>query len=196
MIPITEDRQLASFDQPLRLLTDCHRRIEKFLQVLIDISDAAEGGELSPRAAEEMSAALRYFRAGAPMHNSDEEISLFPRLAASSANAAAVIGRLEADHRVMEPLHEKVDCLCQSWLERGRIDSEGRTYLLGLLRGMQASYSGHIQTEDQMLFPLAASSLATGDLQNIGREMASRRGVDFDHLPPVSRCAQRRSGAA
>ena len=40
-----------SFEQPLGLLSDCHRRIELFLGVLTRIAEDARGGALTTRAA-------------------------------------------------------------------------------------------------------------------------------------------------
>ena len=36
------------FDEPLGLLSDCHRRIEHFLDVLATITDEAAAGPLTP----------------------------------------------------------------------------------------------------------------------------------------------------
>src|SRR5690606_29363620 len=98
------------FDAPLGLLSDCHRRIERFLEVLITIADARRGAELSPSDRDALSAALQYFRTAAPRHSADEEESLFPRLRASThPEARAALARLEAleaDHRVAEDHHD------------------------------------------------------------------------------------------
>ncbi|HSE21353.1 MAG TPA: hypothetical protein VLB68_06825 [Pyrinomonadaceae bacterium] len=37
----------SDFGDPLGLLSDCHRRIELFLNVLLTVSRQAKGGELS-----------------------------------------------------------------------------------------------------------------------------------------------------
>lgn len=36
------------FDQPLGLLSDCHRRIDRFLEVLVAIDQRVAGGPLTP----------------------------------------------------------------------------------------------------------------------------------------------------
>src|SRR5947208_11249106 len=71
-----------SFEQPLGLLTDCHRRIELFLGVLSRIAEDARGGALTDQQRSALMTALRYFREAAPKHTADEEQSLFPRLRA------------------------------------------------------------------------------------------------------------------
>src|SRR5262245_47551857 len=90
------------FDQPLGLLSDCHRRIEHFLAVLVAITDQANGEALSAARRSQLQGALTYFSSAAPKHTADEEESLFPRLEASGhpdASAALdIVRRLERDH--------------------------------------------------------------------------------------------------
>ena len=54
-------------------MSDCHRRIERFLTVLVRV---AERGSLEGEARGAFEAALRYFRDAAPKHTADEEESL------------------------------------------------------------------------------------------------------------------------
>ena len=82
-MPITIGQKTENaFSNPLGLLSDCHRRIERFLDVLIEITRQARGGVLTEDQRNAMEAALRYFREAAPKHTSDEEQSLFPRMLA------------------------------------------------------------------------------------------------------------------
>jgi hemerythrin-like domain-containing protein len=168
------------FDEPLGLLSDCHRRIERFLDVLLQIARA--GGRPLPQADREaLSVSLHYFRAAAPRHTADEEQSLFPRLRATPDVRAALetLARLESDHRAADAHHEAVDALGTRWLEQGELSPGDAARLrehLGALRGL---YHAHIAVEDHELFPAAARALSPGDLEAIGREMADRRGVAF-----------------
>lgn len=68
------------FDEPLGLLSDCHRRIEHFLQVFVTVAAGAAGGALTAAQRDALEGALRYFEVAAPKHTADEEESLFPRL--------------------------------------------------------------------------------------------------------------------
>ena len=69
----------SDFTDPIGMLGDCHRRIERFLNVLVSVAEQARGEAMN---AEQHSAleTLRYFREAAPKHTADEEESLFPRL--------------------------------------------------------------------------------------------------------------------
>jgi hemerythrin-like domain-containing protein len=94
-------RPERGFDDPIGLLGDCHRRIERFLSVLARV--AAEGrGPLDAATGAAFENALRYFRDAAPKHTADEEHSLFPRLRQSghpeaAAAAAQRLSRLLAE---------------------------------------------------------------------------------------------------
>ena len=97
------------FSEPLGLLSDCHRRIEYFLEVLIAVDAETAGGPLIPSRRTALEGALRYFAVGAPKHTRDEEESLFPRLRAQLRPA------------------------------RGRSDGTGRSPRAGSRRGRRAS---------------------------------------------------------
>ncbi len=80
-MPITiGSKQEADFSDPIGLLSDCHRRIERFLGVLVTVATQAEGAALNPEQRGALEISLRYFKLAAPKHTLDEEDSLFPRL--------------------------------------------------------------------------------------------------------------------
>lgn len=175
------------FDAPLGLLSDCHRRIERFLEVLVTIADARRGAELSAADQNALTAALKYFRTAAPRHSADEEESLFPRLRSSDDPAAkaalARLDALEADHRVAEDHHDAVNLICERWLRMGTLRASDARNLREHLAALERLYRRHIAVEDQELFPAAGQALDAADLEAVGREMAARRNVPF--TPPA-----------
>ncbi|MBI3047733.1 MAG: hemerythrin domain-containing protein [Acidobacteria bacterium] len=170
------------FDEPLGLLSDCHRRIEHFLQVLLSIAQDAAGGPLGDEQRWQLEAALAYFATAGLRHTADEEESVFPRLKASSEPAAAqvqqVLARLERDHSDAVQHHQAVDVLVRQWLGDGRLDPADASQLATRLASLEALYRSHIAVEDNELFPVATRLLSARQLQEIGREMAARRGLD------------------
>ena len=169
------------FDEPLGLLSDCHRRIEHFLDTLIAVHAraAAEGLSASDRTALE--GALQYFKTAAPRHTADEEESLFPRLREcgdpTAVQALSVIDGLEHDHDEANAHHEAVDMLVRRWLNAGTLAPAESAELGERLSALRTLYRRHIAVEDQDLFPAAASVLNSDQIGQIGREMAARRGV-------------------
>ena len=175
------------FDAPLGLLSDCHRRIERFLSLLVTVADTRRGAELTALEREALAAALHYFRTAAPRHSADEEQSLFPRLRSSTdpqARAAvARLDRLESDHRVAEDHHDAVDMLGRRWLREGTLRAGEARGLREHLMSLERLYRNHIALEDQELFPAAERFLSASDIEAVGREMAARRDVPF--APPA-----------
>jgi hypothetical protein len=80
-MPITiGSKPAADFSNPIELLSDCHRRIKRFLAVLVSVARQAHDEPMTEKQREEWLRALDYFRNAAPRHTADEEESLFPRL--------------------------------------------------------------------------------------------------------------------
>ena len=167
------------FDEPLGLLSDCHRRIEHFLKVLVLVTDHGGGRALADGERQALEGALAYFATAAPRHTADEENSLFPRLRASGDAAAhaslRVLERLERDHAEAETDHHRIDALVRRWIAEGRLAQQDVTELRTRLDALQTMYERHIAVEDRELFPEAGRTLSADDLQEIGREMAARR---------------------
>src|SRR5664279_268570 len=88
----------CGFDDPIGMLTDCHRRIESFLGILCIVAERATGRTLTHQEKAAVEASLQYFRSGGQRHTADEEESLFPRLRASTASPPEQLETLERDH--------------------------------------------------------------------------------------------------
>lgn len=176
----------SSFAQPLGLLSDCHRRIESFLTDMRCVATEQRGGRLSEADRDRLSAAVRYFRLAAPRHTADEEESLFPRLRAAdndyARQALDELNRLEADHDRADACHAEANALADRWLAEGVLDAADANRLIAVLQTLAAIYAAHISVEDSQVFPAAGEALNASQLEAIGREMAARRGLDFDRV--------------
>jgi hemerythrin-like domain-containing protein len=173
------------FDQPLGLLSDCHRRIERFLDGMLIIARTQAGQPLTADSRRFLEQALAYFRTAAPRHTADEEESLFPRLRASRDRAVRrlllVVERLEADHRLAEAGHARADLLVRQWFGEHVLHADAAEELVDVLASLRRIYDAHIVVEDHELFPAAGRLLTGDDLEDVGREMAQRRGVPFEN---------------
>lgn len=172
------------FDQPIGLLSDCHRRIERFLDILLKVATSGHGQALSGEQRTALETALRYFAVAAPKHTADEEQSLFPRLRADAdprAHAALEhMATLESDHRVADEGHAEVDRLGRLWLENNELSQTDSKRLFDQLAALKALYAHHIEMEEKEVFPVAKEVLAGTKIREIGREMAERRGLKAD----------------
>lgn len=171
----------GGFDDPIGLLSDCHRRIEHFLEILEKIAQHYTARPLDGGAALALEKALVYFRSSAPKHTADEESSLFPRLRSKDspevAEALELLLDLEEDHKKAEALHKEADRLGQRLLAESKLPPAASERLQSVLSELRELYGRHIGLEDNKLFPLAARHLDSTERAAIGREMASRRGV-------------------
>lgn len=170
----------SGFDDPMGLLADCHRRIERFLFVLEQVGEQARGGPLEAGQRVSLETALRYFRDAAPKHTADEEESLFPRLRAlDSPQVKAVLSQvdaLEAQHGEAARAHAEIDRLGGAWLEAGTLGEEDAARYRSLVARLGGLYRGHIAVEEGEVFPAAATALAEPERKAMGGEMAARRG--------------------
>jgi hemerythrin-like domain-containing protein len=173
------------FNEPLGLLSDCHRRIERFLAILAAITRDAAGGPLSAAQQTQLRAALEYFATAAPRHTADEEESLFPRLKQAASTDADhvlhVLARLEHDHSLAGDHHRRVDALVRRWLGDGSLGHAEVGDLAGRVAALNDLYRAHIAVEDGELFPIAARALSAEQLSAVGDEMAARRGQHADN---------------
>lgn len=171
------------FDQPLGLLGDCHRRIERFLRAMVVVSREEKGRPLTAAGRRALQQAVAYFRTAGPLHTADEEEGLFPLLRArcidDDSGIAATIDALEAEHRSNEAVHLKVDALVARWLEQDGLREEETRELISELESLERAYAGHLRIEDEELLPVAGRILAGDEVEQLGRTMAERRGLPF-----------------
>lgn len=171
----------SNFDDPMGMLSDCHRRIERFLGILIAVTDQARGNELSGNQRASFANALWYFQESAPKHTADEEESLFPRMRRAGAGEVLPVLRqidaLRRDHIRAEMNHQEVYRLGQIWLQQGRLEPAELSRLADLLQELREMYERHIAIEDYEVFPCAVQVLSKAEQLAVGMEMAKRRGV-------------------
>ena len=182
-MPITiGSKPAGNFSNPIELLSDCHRRIERFLAVLVSIARQAHGESMTEEQRDDWLRALEYFRNAAPRHTADEEESLFPRLRQLAhpqvRDALAKLQELEKDHEEAAGWHEEVDRLGRRWLIDAMLKREDAERLTEALNRLTKLYAHHLVVEDESVFPLAAAVLPHTEKAHIGIEMAERRGLD------------------
>jgi hemerythrin-like domain-containing protein len=174
----------SSFRDPIGLLTDCHRRIERFLSVLAQVGAEAQGRPLTSEQRTALETALRYFREAAPKHTADEEGTLFPRLRLlDRPEVTAVLAKLnslESDHARADKSHAEVEGLGQAWLASGSLSPAQAARFCTLVTELVDLYRDHIVVEERELFPVAAAVFGKPDLEAMGGEMSARRDSHHD----------------
>jgi hemerythrin-like domain-containing protein len=173
-------KPLASFDRPLEMLVDCHRRVERFLEQIIKVETLYRYKALDDEAISALKAAQAYFKNSAPKHTEDEEDSLFPRmklLLREGNPTLRMIHHLESDHRLANELHERVDATLSDWCcsPQGLLEGKQKEQLRQDLHALREHYRDHIRQEEELVFPQAAEVLPEQMISEIGDEMQRRR---------------------
>jgi hemerythrin-like domain-containing protein len=168
----------SGFEDPIGMLTDCHRRIEQFLHILGVVVQQAQGRPLSDEETAAVQAALQYFRVGGERHTADEEESLFPRLRnVLGGSAFDELNGLEDDHQAAGRLHNTTEALYLKWISNGSLTGEDSRLLQSSTEQLKRLYGEHIKLEEQIVFPHAATVLDSATIQTIGQEFRNRRKV-------------------
>lgn len=174
----------AGFDQPFELLSACHERVDRSLQLLLRLvkhlgttAGSAREREMAASAARDV---LRYFDVAAPAHHEDEERHVFPLVRATGDEALMdTITRLQAGHLAMTESWEALRMLLD---EVGRDGAASDHHALeAAAQAFCSLCAEHMALEDSVIFPAArASAEAAGPavVAAMGSEMAARRGVD------------------
>ena len=172
----------SDFTQPLDMLSDCHKRIQHFLNILMSTAEQAGDGVLTGERRAALDSALRYFRDAAPKHTADEERSLFPRMRSVDSSgvreALSKMEDLEADHQWADQRHAEAEAIFQKWMTEGSLADRERERLKAIVDELATLYQSHIALEESEIFPLAKAVLPEMEKQALGREMARRRGIN------------------
>lgn len=166
----------SGFDDPIGMLKDCHRRIERFLNILVVVAERAENRSLTEEECSAVKAALQYFQAGGERHNLDEEDSLFPRLLVVAPNGTVeIIERLTQDHDDARGLHASVDWLYTAWISAGILEGSDYALVFAQTVRLKRLYAEHILIEETEVSPRAVAVLDRQSLADIGHEFSVRR---------------------
>lgn len=167
----------VTFDTPLAMLAECHRRIEKQCRTLERLVPHLEEHGSDQAAAQAATAVLRYFEEAAPKHHADEEQDLFPALIESMAGSDAVCLR-----QLIDGLQEQHLAFERKWAALRPVLQAVAAQQPATLNGAEvqdfcALYAGHISREEGELLPMAERLLSDEALTAIGRAMQARRSA-------------------
>jgi hemerythrin-like domain-containing protein len=165
---------LPGFDDPLALLRACHTKILDHCDLLEQLVSQvqAQGDETELR--DSARKLITYFSGSARLHHQDEETDLFPLLARQSLKLADLVHALRQEHEELDALWAVLETGLKqvTQLDDPEPFSATATRFCALSRQ-------HVQRENMEFLPVAASSLSSEQIKDIGMAMAGRRGVRF-----------------
>lgn len=167
---LTQPTTVPSLDDPLGLLTACHRRIEARLATLERVAERLETDREA--CLQALGNCNAFFASNGAMHSADEEESLFPRLLPRlEYGERAFLAQLAGQHAEAERLHERLHALAASAPKGKAWAAQVRAVTASLV----TLYRAHIAAEDEVLMRLAKAHLSERDLQAVAAEMKKRR---------------------
>jgi len=161
--------QLPGFDDPIGMLRACHEKILAhcdLLEGLLDTPDRDTATQVH-----------RYFSTSAPLHHSDEEEDLFPRINRQSLKIAELVHNLKKEHRELDSLWGRIAADLKSLPQTGFSED-----FLVAAREFCRINRTHVTVENMELLPMATGILSHEELGAVGESMAARRGVRYSAL--------------
>ncbi len=164
------------FRSPLGVIASEHNRQ---LQLCDRIEDLASNRH-SESLLQEAMALRAYFMKDLPLHCRDEEEDLFPMLKLACRpddGVDRILAELERDHAVEMFLGRHVIVDLKANIRGGPNDSTLR--LFGNLSTFCKAQRRHVDWENIVVLPLAQRRLSAANQEEMGRNMAARRGMSF-----------------
>ena len=152
---------------------DCHARLRQLTGLAAELG-APRGA--TAEAVREVAAKIhRYLTVSLPLHEEDEEASLFPRLLRYAPELAPTLAALRADHQAQAQRVAPLVSLCQ----RVQHSPEQAAALAGTLaaaaQALAEAFQTHLVTEERDVFPAVRRVLSDGARAEIREEMRARR---------------------
>lgn len=154
------------------LFLECHQRIRSFIRIAEEVGRRQD---LSNVEVTEASARCeRYFAEALPLHVTDEELSLLPRLSGVSPEMDDALTRMQAQHAEHEVLLEAL-LLALRAVGRSPDAQEHRRELHRIAALLKEDFEQHLTLEEQVIFSGARSFLSKAAEAEILRELRARR---------------------
>ncbi|UCV03895.1 ATP-binding cassette domain-containing protein [Dechloromonas denitrificans] len=150
--------------EALRIISEDHRNLWRIVATIDLVADEmAAGSKVDPAFFSSIFDYIEQFMDAC--HHAKEDDHLFPLLRARSADAAAILDRLQAEHRngpeVLKSLRGKLAETAAGQLGNAEFAAALRTYT--------ESLKNHIRTEEKDAMPLAREVLTAEDWAQIDR---------------------------
>jgi iron-sulfur cluster repair protein YtfE (RIC family) len=163
-----------AIEDAVDLLLACHERIRQFTATTARL--AAAGDAPASEVSQAAAGVHRYFTVALPLHEMDENLSVYPRLcAAAPAEIGAALDSMVEEHRAINLVIERMKPLLQV-LESDPALIAAVTNQLGICaRQLDALFTRHLKLEEELIFPAMRKYLPADSREAILAEMRQRR---------------------
>ncbi|MFQ6015589.1 MAG: hemerythrin domain-containing protein [Anaerolineae bacterium] len=159
-----------AISDPIVVLMQEHQEGLKALERMAQAARQLKNGDFSAGAMAQLDEAASFINGEIRQHNEKEENALFPALAQFLPSPGPVDVML-SEHRELWNLEDRLESLLKKpeGLENGIALAETALAIVSLLRG-------HIDKEDNVLYPMARNFLGSEGLTEVARKMEERGG--------------------
>jgi hypothetical protein len=170
--PLTGER----FLRPLEFVLAEHQRqcrVGDWLQGFVDDAEAS-------LATVQATSLLGYLTEDLPAHTLDEELDLFPMLlrrCRPEDRVPEVLAQLSWEHKLDKDLVDFVVADLRRLADGFSLANPTR--FLSNLPGFVETQRRHLEWENRVVLPLAQKRLSAEDLEQMGCNMAARRGLSY-----------------
>lgn len=160
------------------MLLACHQRIRNFTGIAVRLAEAVDAG--APEVANAAAAVHRYYSIALPLHEADENESVYPRLFQRLTDPAE---RVAMQNMVDQhgPLNQVIARLLPRWTELQSAPEKLSSCAAPMrtdCEQLQQLWNEHLALEEEIVFPLIRRRLTQEDLRLIHAEMKARRGIE------------------
>jgi hemerythrin-like domain-containing protein len=155
------------------VLVDCHQRMRQFTALAAEL---AARPLAPPDEVREVTARVhRYFTVALPLHEEDEEASLFPRLLQRAPELGPKIASLRGDHAAHADRVGRLLAICEQLQGAPERSDALRTALGHAAEALAEAWRIHLTVEEEDIFPSVRTALSAEDRKSIREEMKERR---------------------
>lgn len=156
------------------LLLECHGRIRSFVALARQAASHVDAPH-----AEVVAACLRverYFTVALPLHVTDEEQSVLPRIVGRSPDVDRALQAMREQHSQHEPkLRALLDASVA--VRDAPADAERRAALAAAAEELDREFGEHLALEETVIFPAIGHLLSAAEQEEITAELRARRRV-------------------
>ena len=160
---------------PVEMLQDCHQRIRHFVQLSRTLAEAQEAPQA--QVVEAADHIFRYFSQSLPLHEADENETLFPRLQRIAPLGSPLREAAKAmvqQHHAIEELVFELAAVCGALRRQPERLPGLSAQLQHVAEALDEIFSSHLEMEETVIFP-AVAQLPPEELEAMSREMQQRR---------------------
>lgn len=161
-------------EDALDLLVGCHQRIRYFTATAAKLAhaQAATHDEIRMAAA----GVFRYYSVSLPLHETDEEDTLRPRLDALGIDHVHhALAAMHDQHHAIDELIERLLPLLQLLERNPATIEQAGAEMCAITKALDEIFAAHLKLEEEEIFPAIRDKLSQDEQAVMLQEMQSRR---------------------